>query len=162
MEGFCQHCSILLKTVKEEREEISEIYKQKGFSGDHLEKTVNVITRDKKIWIDTMMTDEFGIMEETKSPLKAALVTFLAFNIIGIIPLFSYLLSYVSPFFKENAFTSSIIFTSFALFLVGSIKANIVDKKWYRSGFETFMIGGVAAAIAYFVGYSLKGFAVGF
>jgi len=146
----------------EERDEITEIYKSKGFSGKILKDTVGVITGNKKIWIDTMMKDEFGIIDENKSPIKAALVTFVAFNIIGIIPLFSYLLSYVSPFFKENAFTSSIIFTSFALFLVGSIKAYIVDKKWYRSGFGTFMIGGVAAAIAYFVGYSLKGFAVGF
>jgi len=152
----------IIEKPEEEREEISEIYKQKGFSGDHLKKTVDVITRDKKIWIDTMMTDEFGIIEETKSPLKAAFVTFLAFNIIGIIPLFSYLLSYISPFFKEYAFTSSIIFTSVALFLVGSIKANIVDKKWFLSGLETLIIGGVAAAIAYFVGYSLKEFAAGF
>ena len=152
----------IIEKPEEEREEISEIYKQKGFSGDHLKKTVDVITSNKKIWIDTMMTDEFGLIEETKSPLKAALVTFLAFNIMGIIPLFSFILSYFFPIFEQSAFITSIIFTSIALFLVGSIKANIVDKKWFFSGLETLIIGGAAAFIAYFVGYSFKGFALGF
>ncbi len=147
----------IIEKPEEEREEIHEIYKQKGFSGDHLQKTVDVITSNKKIWIDTMMTDEFGIIEETKSPIKAALTTFIAFNIMGIIPLFSFILYYFFPFFKESAFITSIIFTSIALFLVGSIKANIVDKKWFLSGLETLIIGGVAALIAYFIGFWLKG-----
>lgn len=150
----------IIEKPEEEREEISEIYKEKGFSGEHLQKTVDVITSNNKIWIDTMMTDEFGIIEETKSPLKAALTTFLAFNIMGIIPLFPFILYYFFPLFKESAFTFSIIFTSIALFLVGSIKANIVDKKWFFSGLETLSIGGVAACIAYLVGFWLKGLIV--
>jgi len=142
---------------EEEIEEIHEIYRQKGFSGDHLKKTVEVITSNKEIWIDTMMTDEFGIIEETKSPIKAALTTFAAFNIMGIIPLIPFILYYFDPLFKESAFLTSIVFTSIALFMVGSIKANIVDIKWYLSGLETFIIGGVAAVIAYMVGFWLKG-----
>lgn len=142
---------------EEEIQEIHDIYKEKGFSGDHLQKTVEVITSNKKIWIDTMMTDEFGIIEETKSPTKAALTTFAAFNIMGLIPLIPFILYYFDPLFKDYAFLTSIIFTSVALFLVGSIKANIVDIKWYLSGLETFIIGGAAAVIAYMVGFWLKG-----
>jgi len=145
----------------EEREEIIEIYRNKGFTGKILEDTVNVITENEEIWVDTMMKDEFGIIEETKSALKAAVVTFLAFNIIGIIPLFPYIVEYFVEPFSYNMFLFSIIFTSLALFLVGSIKANIVNKKWYISGIETFSIGGVAAIIAYLVGYLLRGFAQG-
>ena len=150
----------IIEKPEEEREEISEIYKEKGFSGDHLKKTVDVITSNKKIWIDTMMTDEFGIIEETKSPLKAALTTFLAFNIMGIIPLFSFILYYFFPFFKESAFISSIILTSIARVLVVASKASIVDKKWFLSGLETLIIGGIAACIAYLIGFWLKGLAV--
>jgi hypothetical protein len=47
----------------EEREEIREILKQKGFLGTQLEDAVNVITNNTEIWIDTMMKDEFGIFE---------------------------------------------------------------------------------------------------
>ncbi len=147
----------IIEKPEEERNEISEIYKQKGFSGDHLEKTVDVITSNKKVWVDTMMTDEFGIIEETKTPVKAALITFVAFNIMGLIPLVPFILYYFSNSIKSMAFITSIFFTSIALFLVGSIKANIVDRKWYLSGLETLFIGGVAAVIAYMVGSWLKG-----
>ncbi len=74
----------------EEREEIREILKQKGFLGTRLEDAVNVITNNTEIWIDTMMKDEFRIFEGWKSPVHGALVTFIAFNIVGIIPLQSY------------------------------------------------------------------------
>ena len=142
---------------EEERDEVIEIYKQKGFTGKILQDTVDVITGDKNIWVDTMMKDEFGIIEEAKSPLKAAIVTFSAFNIIGVIPLLPYLFKYFVSSVSFNMFLISTIFTSIALFLVGSIKANIVSKKWYRSGFETLLIGGAAAIIAYLVGYYLRG-----
>lgn len=142
----------------EERNEIVEIYRNKGFTGKILQDTVNVITGNKKIWVDTMMKDEFGIIEENKSPIRVALVTFVSFNLIGIIPLVPYIITSLFPEFTFNTFIASIISTSIALFLVGSIKANIVDKKWYRSGLETLLIGGIAAVIAYFVGYFLKGF----
>ena len=143
----------------EEREEIREIFKEKGFSGRKLEDAVKIITGDKKIWVDTMMKDEFGILEEEKSPIRGALVTFIAFNLIGFIPLLAYVLSYLFLYLREQTFLLSIIFTSCAFFIVGSVKGKIVDKKWYLSGLETLLIGGTAAAIAFLVGFFLKGLA---
>lgn len=143
----------------EEREEIREIFKEKGFSGRQLEDAVKIITGNKKIWVDTMMKDEFGILEEEKSPIRGALVTFIAFNLIGFIPLLAYVLSYLFLYLREQTFLLSIIFTSCAFFIVGSVKGKIVDKKWYLSGLETLLIGGTAAAIAFLVGFFLKGLA---
>ncbi|HEX3034045.1 MAG TPA: VIT1/CCC1 transporter family protein [Thermodesulfobacteriota bacterium] len=140
----------------EEREEIREIFKQKGFFGTQLEDAVNVITNNTEIWIDTMMKDEFGIFEEQKSPVHGALVTFIAFNIVGIIPLLAYVLSYFIPLLRDQAFLLSIGFTSCAFFIVGSVKGKIVEKKWYLSGLETLSVGGAAAVIAFLVGYFLK------
>ncbi|KRT64228.1 MAG: vacuolar iron transporter family protein [Candidatus Dadabacteria bacterium CSP1-2] len=143
----------------EEREEIREIFKEKGFSGRQLEDAVKIITGNKKIWVDTMMKDEFGMLEEEKSPIRGALVTFIAFNLIGFIPLLAYVLSYLFLYLREQTFLLSIIFTSCAFFIVGSVKGKIVDKKWYLSGLETLLIGGTAAAIAFLVGFFLKGLA---
>ena len=143
----------------EEREEIKEIFKEKGFFGRQLEDAVKIITGNKKIWVDTMMKDEFGILEEEKSPIRGALVTFIAFNLIGFIPLLAYVLSYLFLYLREQTFLLSIIFTSCAFFIVGSVKGKIVDKKWYLSGLETLLIGGTAAAIAFLVGFFLKGLA---
>ncbi len=105
------------------------------------------------------MKDEFGIYEDHTSPLKSASVTFMSFNLIGFIPLFAYVLAYFSDFFRTNTFALSIIFTSAALFIVGSVKGKIVKKRWFFSGVETLIIGGAAAAIAYIVGYLLRGLA---
>lgn len=144
---------------EEEREEIREIYSGKGFSGQHLKDAVDIITADKKVWVDTMMKDEFGILEDQASPLRSGAVTFVSFNVIGFIPLLAYVLAYFVPDISGRTFEFSVVLTSVALFIVGSIKARVVDKEWYAAGAETFLIGGMAAVIAYLVGYLLRGLA---
>lgn len=144
---------------EEETQEIREIFSEKGFSGKQLDDAVEIITSNQDVWVDTMMKDEFGIFEDQTSPLKSALVTFLSFNLIGFIPLLAYVLSYFSDSFRSNTFTLSIILTSIAFFIVGSVKGRIVSTSWLYSGLETLLIGGVAAIIAYYVGYLLRGLA---
>lgn len=149
----------IINIPEEERQEIRDIFSEKGFSGRKLDDAVEVITSNKKVWVDTMMKDEFGIFEDHTSPLKSAAVTFISFNLIGFIPLFAYVLSYFSDFFRTNTFALSIILTSAAFFIVGSVKGKIVETRWFFSGIETLLIGGAAAVIAYIVGYLLRGLA---
>ena len=149
----------VLNIPEEETEEIRQIFSEKGFSGRQLDDAVEIITSNQDVWIDTMMKDEFGIFEDQTSPLKSALVTFISFNLIGFIPLLAYVISYFSESFKSGTFTLSIILTSAAFFLVGSVKGRIVGKRWLFSGIETLLIGGAAAVIAYYVGYLLRGLA---
>src|SRR3989344_3794488 len=48
-----------IENVREgEVEEIRGIFKKKGFKGKDLKRAVEVITSDKKVWVDTMMSDE--------------------------------------------------------------------------------------------------------
>ncbi len=149
-----------IKNVPEEEiQEIRDIFAEKGFSGSQLDDAVEIITSNQDVWVDTMMKDEFGIFEDHTSPFKSAAVTFVSFNLIGFIPLLAYVLSYFSEFFRTNTFTLSIILTSVAFFIVGSVKGRIVEKRWLISGFETLLIGGAAAIIAYVVGYLLRGLA---
>lgn len=144
---------------EEEREEIREILSGKGFSGRQLTEAVDIITADKEVWVDTMMKDEFGILEDHTSPFRSGAVTFVSFNIIGFIPLLAYVLAYFVPVISGKTFELSVVLTSVALFIVGSVKARVVDKKWYAAGAETFLVGGMAAVIAYLVGYFLRGLA---
>lgn len=144
---------------EEERDEIRDIYTDKGFTGKQLDDAVRIITSNHEVWIDTMMKDEFGIFEDRTSPIRSALVTFVSFNLIGFIPLVAYVLSYFMSSLDNYAFTLSIVLTSCAFFIVGSVKGRMVSKSWYSSGVETLLIGGAAAVIAYAVGYGLRGLA---
>ena len=149
----------IVNIPEEETQEIREIFAEKGFSGRKLDEAVEIITSNKDVWIDTMMKDEFGIFEDGTSPFKSAATTFISFNLIGFIPLLAYVIAYFSEFFRANTFTLSIIFTSIAFFIVGSVKGRIVEHRWFFSGLETLFIGGAAAIIAYAVGYLLRGLA---
>jgi len=149
----------VINIPEEETQEIREIFSEKGFSGKQLDDAVEIITSNQDVWVDTMMKDEFGIFEDHTSPLKSAIVTFISFNLIGFIPLLAYVLSYFSDSFKSNTFTLSIVLTSIAIFIVGSVTGRVVGIRWLFSGFETLLIGGAAAVIAYYVGYLLSGLA---
>jgi vacuolar iron transporter family protein len=65
---------------EEEKEEIRKIYKNKGVEGDLLEDLVRVITSKRKIWVDTMMKEELGLIDDKKEPKDTAFTTFFAFN----------------------------------------------------------------------------------
>jgi vacuolar iron transporter family protein len=60
---------------------------KKGFKAELLDEIVNVITSRRKVWIDTMMREELGLIEEKKKPLDGAITTFTAFNLVGLVPL---------------------------------------------------------------------------
>jgi VIT1/CCC1 family predicted Fe2+/Mn2+ transporter len=48
------------------------------------------------------------------------------------------------------------VMTLSALFLVGTVKSKFSMRNWFICGIETAFIGGMAATIAYFVGYFIK------
>ncbi len=142
-----------------EREEIREIFRKRGFTGRELERAVGIVTSDKDVWVETMMIDELNLIRDDRSPLKAGLATFAAFFAAGLMPLLAYILSYFIPFFKTHSFVIAIAATAVSLFAVGSARAFITGKRWWRSGLEILLVGGVAAVAAYLIGYLLSGLA---
>ncbi|HRQ76698.1 MAG TPA: VIT1/CCC1 transporter family protein [Phycisphaerales bacterium] len=140
-----------------EREEIRQIFAAKGFEGENLERVVDVITSDARQWVDTMLREELGLSVESRSPYKAAWATFIAFVVIGALPLLPFLHQVVWPNGIGDPFMLSAVMTGVAFFFVGAGKSRFVDESWYRAGFETLAIGGIAAGIAYGVGLLLRG-----
>ena len=141
-----------------EREEIRQIYKKKGFKEPLLEQVVNVITSDKKVWVDTMMIEELHLFPEKKSPIKSGVVTFVSFVLIGFLPLLPYVVARVFSS-ETNLFLWSIIVTAITLFIVGACRSIIIGRAWWRAGSEMLLIGAVAAFVAYGVGVLLRGLA---
>src|SRR3989344_265179 len=98
-------------TPQGEIEEVRQIYKRKGFKGKDLERAVQIITSNKKVWVDTMMTDELGLIDSNKSPWKTAAYTYIGFIIIGTIPLLAYVVSYMFGAFRADTFYIAIFMT---------------------------------------------------
>ncbi len=140
-----------------EREEIRQIFARKGFEGPILEEIVSGITKDREQWIDTMLTEELGMQLNSPSPAKSALATFLAFVIVGLIPVLPFLLPLsLQP---HGLFIMSAGATGVAFFLVGLLKGRQLEQPALRSGFETLLVGCFAASLAYGVGVWLRSFA---
>ena len=131
-----------------EREEIRQIFAGKGFSGDELERIVAVITADNSRWVKTMVVEEYGVAPTPKSPLLAALSTFGAFLLCGLVPLVSYL--------GVGRLLPCVAATGMVFFVIGAIKSRWSLTAWWRSGLGTFLIGMSAAALAFAVGFGFR------
>jgi vacuolar iron transporter family protein len=134
-----------------EREEIRQIFRGKGFQGRDLERAVDVITADRDRWVDTMLAEEYGLPKAVRSPQKAAASTFASFVLCGAVPLLPFLVE------APARFQLSVAMTALVFFLIGSSKSRWTPVSWWRSGTETLAIGLGAAALAFAIGYGLKG-----
>lgn len=158
-EKFARHQSIEYWEIENmpelEREEIREIYRQKGFDGDLLEQVVNKITEDNDRWVDVMMKEELEMIKETKSPFQIGLVTFISFLIMGFIPLMVYLTDFFISL-SIQLFTTSAILTAIGFLMIGYLKSIVNHTSAVKSIFETLLLGGAAALLSYYVGSFLE------
>lgn len=142
-------------TPEGEKAEIAQIFRNKGLEGDSLKDVVEAITSNKDVWINTMLQEEYGLPSVLRSPVKAAIYTFIAFVVFGLVPLLPYIL------FTKHAFLLSSIATGITFFVIGSIKSFWSTKSWLRSGLETLGIGAIAALVAYYIGFFLRTYLTG-
>jgi len=142
---------------EKERDEIREIYEAKGFTGDLLDQVVDVITADKDRWVDVMMKEELEMMEESRSPFKIGLATYISFIVVGLIPLSIYVIDLIVGGIGD-LFMWSCILTSVGFILIGILKASVAQVNTIKSIFETLALGAIAAVVAYFVGDLLEAF----
>lgn len=140
---------------EEEKAEIKKILIEKGYWGDDLEQMVRLMMKNKKFWVEFMMSEELGFapVREIK-PIQGGVTTFFSFMIAGFLPISPYLFAGNTG---QDAFLLSIGATAFALFVVGSLRSFFTGKHWVFSGAEMLFFGGIAAAIAYGVGYITGG-----
>lgn len=130
---------------EKEKDEIREIYAQKGFKGKVLEEIVTTVASDKKVWVDIMMAEELKIAPvNVKQVLRSSVVVTVATAIGHLIPL--------SPFFFTSHLSGlviAIIVSAISLFAVGTYQALTLVGSWWKSGIRMVLIGLGAAAIGF-------------
>ena len=137
---------------KLETQEIRDIYKNKGFGGDLLERIVNTVTANKDVWVAVMMAEEHQLAPiDRKQAIRAAWIVGLSAIIGSLVPL--------APFMFLSVATSmwaSVVVTALVLFAIGAYKARVTIGKPMRSGIEMAAIGTISALAGYLVGIILK------
>ncbi len=135
--------------------ETSEILQERGFSGEALQAAMTVTTADENKWIDFMMRDELGIIEEEQgTAVNHGAVTFAAFFVAGLVPLLPFLI----PALSGIALPLSIVLTAATLFVSGALRARVYPIPWWRAGAEMLAVGSVAAIAAFGIGKLGEGF----
>jgi len=131
-----------------EIEEVAKVFREYGLSQDQMAPVVKAITSDQKRWVDFMMRFELGL--EAPDPARAgrSAGTIAASYIVGgLVPLAPYILM------KHvlSALWVSVGVTLLALFVFGSIKGHYTGVRPLRGGLQTVLVGGLAAAAAFFI-----------
>jgi VIT1/CCC1 family predicted Fe2+/Mn2+ transporter len=85
-----------------------------------------------------------GRPEEETYPWKHGLATLLAFVGAGVVPLIPYML----PAAHDGRLLWSSAFTMASLFAVGVARAAVTGDRWWRTGLEMLMLGGIVAVAA--------------
>ncbi len=131
-----------------ERQEVREIYRAKGFSGDLLDRVVETITADRETWVATMMSEELHLQPvSTRDILRTAVIITIATLIGHLIPLVPFL---VMP--REPALVLAIALSGITLFGVGVYSAVTLVGDWRTSGLKMLVIGLGAAGVGFIVG----------
>lgn len=135
-----------------EKEEVRKILQKWGVTEERIEPALQDIVKDKNKWVDFILKEKLDLHESYTRPINHGLTTFLSFVIAGFLPLMPYFIG--APL--EMQFEVAIISTFLSLFWVGAWRSLITDIFWLKSGLEMVLIGGIAAFMAFFVGWVLR------
>jgi vacuolar iron transporter family protein len=151
-----QELEHIARVPEGEREEVRQIYAAKGLKGDALEQVVAAITADPGRWLDTMLVEEHGFARQAPTPLRSAIATFLAFVIVGFVPVAPFVVDVATDGALAAPLAWSAALTGLAFVGVGTARAMIVGLARWRGALETLVLGGTAALFAFAAGAILQ------
>jgi VIT1/CCC1 family predicted Fe2+/Mn2+ transporter len=132
-----------------ETEEVAKVFRDYGLSETQMAPIVATITADQKKWVDFMMRFELGLEHPDPARAGRSAGTIAASYIAGgLIPLAPYMLIHHDI---HTALIFSVVVTLVALFVFGGIKGHFTGVKPLRGGMQTVLVGGLAAAAAFFI-----------
>lgn len=88
------------------------------------------------------------------TPSKDAVITFVSFVLVGFVPFMLYVFDSVFDLgmSADTLFTWSAILTAIVFVGIGVLKAYVTKTRIWRAATETFLLGAIAAGLAYLLG----------
>ncbi len=129
-----------------EAEEVSEIFRGYGLRDEQIAPLIETLQANPTQWVDFMMRFELGLEEPDPRRARISAWTIaLSYVAGGLIPLVPYMV------FAEiqTALWWSVASTPVALFVFGYVKSGYTGVPPWRGGFQTVLVGGLAAAAAF-------------
>lgn len=129
-----------------EAQEVREIFQSYGLTDTESASVVASLRQRPQDWVDFMMRFELGLDEPdpTRARISAWTIA-LSYVVGGLLPLLPYM------FFADihTALWWSVAVTPVALFVFGYVKSGYTGVPPWRGGFQTLLVGGLAAAAAF-------------
>lgn len=130
----------------DEEIELAETYRAKGLDPDLASKVAKQFHTDPDQALEEHVREELGIdPHDLPNPVIAAASSFICFAAGAFIPLLPYLLG-------AGSVLPALIMSLTALFVCGAVVSHVTSRSWWYSGLRQLLLGGLAAALTYFVG----------
>lgn len=131
-----------------EIKETTDILESYGLTQEQSMTIVQSLQKRPREWVDFMMRFELGLEEpDPKRALASARNIALSYIVGGLIPLVPYMIEH-NPI---AGLKMSVTVTLLALLVFGYIKGRFTGTVPWRSGAQTLLIGGLAAAAAFLI-----------
>ena len=131
-----------------EEGEVAAFFRGYGLADEQIAPIVTALRARPVAWIDFMMRFELGLERpDPKRALRSALTIGGAYAVGGLIPLSPYMLL---PSVRM-ALVCSVVITLAALLVFGYTKGRFTGARPLRSGLQTVLVGGLAAAAAFVI-----------
>jgi vacuolar iron transporter family protein len=138
-----------------EMAELAGMYVQMGLSRTTAEAVAREVHADPELAVRVHITQELGIdPDDQPSPWTAAISSFLAFAVGGVLPLVSYLIG-------SSSLVVALLVGAVGLFVAGAITSRFTTRIWWLAGLRQLMFGAIAAGATYAVGMAIGASAAG-
>ena len=132
-----------------EMDQLRGFFLDMGVKEEDLAGVMTAFAENDEALLNAMKSMEFGVVDsERRSPYRAMAASGLLF-LLGSLPA-------VLPFaFASStgfALTLATLFSLAGLFLVGVVKARVVEKNWLVAGLENMVVSGFGGVAAWFIG----------
>ena len=144
----------------ERAEMVEKLVEEKAFERHDAERIIGIIGahEHRDFFVDYMMHEELGLEapDDPWAPAKDGTTTFVSFMVFGSVPLLIYVFCYAANIQEQNVvFGIASAFTVITLFALGALQGAITRLNMVQSGAYMAVIGSLATASAFAVGYGL-------